>query len=58
LIDVFFLSLVWRYNLAITNSQVQYLPVVYILYRRPLGGNIYKKWELGVRLAVENWEVG
>jgi hypothetical protein len=33
--------------------------VVYILYRRPLGGNIYKQWHLGgvifVWLDIETW---
>jgi hypothetical protein len=35
---------------------------VYILYRKPLGENIYKQWELGkvivVWLEMKNWVIG
>jgi hypothetical protein len=52
----------WRYNLAITNSQVNARPVVYILNRKPLGYKIYKLWELEsvmvISLDTEIWVIG
>jgi hypothetical protein len=37
-------------------------PVVYIVYRKPLGDNIYKQWDLWgvmvIRLDIETWVIG
>jgi hypothetical protein len=52
-----FLSLAWRCNIAITNSQINARSVVYILNRKPFDDNIYKQWELGqgmvIRLVID-----
>jgi hypothetical protein len=57
-----YLTLVWRSSLAVTNSQVQFRPVVHILYRKFLNDNIYKQLELGgvtmIRLVIDFWGIG
>jgi hypothetical protein len=54
---VLFLSLAWRSNLAVINSQFHARLVVYMLHRKVLGDNIYKQCELGgvtvIRLDIE-----
>jgi hypothetical protein len=49
---VFYLTLVWRYNLALTSSQVQCQTSFNLFYRKPLDNNIYKQSELGGVIVI------
>jgi hypothetical protein len=51
-VDVLFLSLALRCNLAITNSQFNARPIVYLSYRKTLHDNTYKQWELGWVMVI------
>jgi hypothetical protein len=50
---VLFLSLAWRCNLAIKNSQVQRQTSCFILYRKSLDDYIYKQWELWQVMVIK-----
>jgi hypothetical protein len=57
-----FLSLAWSCKLVISNYRFNARPVVYLLYIKLLGDNIYKQWKLGgvmvVWLVIETWIIG
>jgi hypothetical protein len=50
---VLFLSLAWRCDIAITNSQVQCQTSCLHIISKPLDGNIYKQWELGQVMVIK-----